>query len=134
VRAYFHTYSLPVVTTNCSNNYDPYQFPEKLIPLVIIKALEDQPLPIYGDGKIFVIGCTWRITAGASMRFSNKAACLGGTYNIGGCNEWTNIYSVKRVCEYSWGLHNCRYAGQRGIAAFFLFVMILLLLSYKKTR
>ena len=98
VRAWFHTYGLPVVTTNCSNNYGPYQFPEKLIPLVIINALEGQALPVYGDGKnirdwLYVEDHCRGIDA-----VLNRGA-LGETYNIGGCNEWTNIDIVKRVCQ-----------------------------------
>ncbi len=98
VRAWFHTYGLPVLTTNCSNNYGPYQFPEKLIPLVIINALEDQPLPVYGDGKnvrdwLYVEdhcrGIDAVLTRGRP----------GETYNIGGCNEWTNIDIVRRICR-----------------------------------
>jgi len=98
VRAWFHTYGLPVLTTNCSNNYGPYQFPEKLIPLVIINALEDRPLPIYGDGKnvrdwLYVEdhcrGIDAVLTGGRP----------GETYNIGGCNEWTNIDIVRRICQ-----------------------------------
>jgi len=98
VRAWFHTYGLPVLTTNCSNNYGPYQFPEKLIPLVIINALEDKPLPIYGDGMnvrdwLYVEdhcrGIDAVLTGGRP----------GETYNIGGCNEWTNIDIVRRICS-----------------------------------
>jgi dTDP-glucose 4,6-dehydratase len=98
VRAWFHTYGLPVLTTNCSNNYGPYQFPEKLIPLVIINALEDRPLPIYGDGRnvrdwLYVEdhcrGIDAVLTGGRP----------GETYNIGGCNEWTNIDIVRRICH-----------------------------------
>ncbi len=98
VRAYRHTYGLPVVTTNCSNNYGPYQFPEKLIPLVIINALEDRSLPIYGDGKnvrdwLHVEDHCRGIDAVLSK------GRLGETYNIGGCNEWTNIDIVRLVCD-----------------------------------
>ncbi len=97
VRAYFHTYGMPVVTTNCSNNYGPYQFPEKLIPLVIINALEDRPLPVYGDGMnirdwLHVDDHCRGIDAVL------QGGCLGETYNIGGCNEWTNIDIVRLIC------------------------------------
>lgn len=99
VRAYYHTYGLPVLTTNCSNNYGPYQFPEKLIPLVIINALEDKSLPIYGDGKnirdwLHVDDHCRGIDAVIDR------GRLGETYNIGGCNEWTNIDIVRLVCEH----------------------------------
>ncbi|NOY16385.1 MAG: dTDP-glucose 4,6-dehydratase [Gammaproteobacteria bacterium] len=99
VRAYFHTYGLPVLTTNCSNNYGPYQFPEKLIPLVIINALEGKLLPIYGDGKNIR---DWLHVEdhcrGIDAVIQNGV--VGETYSIGGCNEWTNIDIVKLVCKH----------------------------------
>jgi len=98
VRAYFHTYGLPVVTTNCSNNYGPYQFPEKLIPLVIINALEDKPLPIYGDGKNIRDWLHVEDHCRGIDAVLNKGR-LGETYNIGGCNEWTNIDIVRLICD-----------------------------------
>ena len=98
VRAYFHTYGLPLVTTNCSNNYGPYQFPEKLIPLVIINALEDKPLPIYGDGKNIRDWLHVEDHCRGIDTVLNKGR-LGETYNIGGCNEWTNIDIVRLICE-----------------------------------
>ncbi|NHZ69841.1 MAG: dTDP-glucose 4,6-dehydratase, partial [Thermotogales bacterium] len=90
VRSYFHTYGLPVLTTNCSNNYGPYQFPEKLIPLIIINALEGKPLPIYGDGKNIR---DWLHVDDhcRGIDFVLQNGRLSETYNIGGCNEWTNI-------------------------------------------
>ncbi len=97
VRAYFHTYGLPVVTTNCSNNYGPFQFPEKLIPLVTLNALEGKPLPIYGDGKqirdwLFVEDhCTGILAA-------LEKGSLGETYCIGGRSEMENIQIVSRIC------------------------------------
>ncbi len=98
VRAYFHTYGLPVLTTNCSNNYGPYQFPEKLIPLVFINALEEKPLPIYGDGQYIR---DWLHVEdhcrGIDAVIQNGR--LGETYNIGGCNEWANIDIVKLICK-----------------------------------
>ena len=98
VRAYFHTYGLPVLTTNCSNNYGPYQFPEKLIPLVFINALENKPLPIYGDGKQIR---DWLHVEdhcrGIDAVLQNGR--LGEIYNIGGCNEWANIDIVKLICK-----------------------------------
>lgn len=98
VRAYFHTYDLPVLTTNCSNNYGPYQFPEKLIPLVIINALEEKPLPIYGDGKNIRDWLHVEDHCRGIDVVLNKGR-VGETYNIGGCNEWTNIDIVRLVCE-----------------------------------
>jgi len=97
VRAYFHTYGMPVLTTNCSNNYGPYQFPEKLIPLVIINALEDKPLPVYGDG----LNIRDWLHVDDHCRGIDRvlhAGSLGETYNIGGCNEWTNIDIVRLIC------------------------------------
>ncbi|TCK19482.1 dTDP-glucose 4,6-dehydratase [Thiogranum longum] len=98
-RAYYHTYDLPVLTTNCSNNYGPYQFPEKLIPLVIINALEGKPLPIYGDGMNIR---DWLHVEDhcRGIDVVLDKGCLGETYNIGGCNEWANIDIVKLVCEH----------------------------------
>src|SRR6187549_3053655 len=98
VRAYHHTYGLPVTTTNCSNNYGPYQFPEKLIPLMLVNLLDGRPLPVYGDGLnvrdwLYVedhcraIDCV--ITQGAA----------GQTYNVGGRNEWRNLDIVRLLCS-----------------------------------
>ncbi len=98
VRAYFHTYGLPVVTTNCSNNYGPYQFPEKLIPLVILNSLEDKPLPVYGDGLNIRDWLHVDDHCGAIDRVLH-AGRPGETYNIGGCNEWTNIDIVRLICS-----------------------------------
>ena len=98
VRAYYHTYGLPVLTTNCSNNYGPYQFPEKLIPLMVINALKGKPLPVYGDGKnvrdwIFVLDHCKGVDAVLSK------GKLGETYNLGGRCEKQNIEIVKLVCS-----------------------------------
>ena len=99
VRSYFHTFDLPVVTTNCSNNYGPYQFPEKLIPLVLMNALAGKALPIYGDGKNIR---DWLYVedhcSGIDAVLQNGR--LGETYNIGGCNEWANIDIVQHICAY----------------------------------
>ena len=98
VRAYHHTYGLPVVTTNCSNNYGPYQFPEKLIPLMILNALEGKNLPIYGDGRnvrdwLFVEDhCT-------AIRLVLKRGVIGETYNVGGLCERPNIEVVEQICS-----------------------------------
>jgi dTDP-glucose 4,6-dehydratase len=98
VRAYHHTYGLPAVITNCSNNYGPYQFPEKLIPVVIQSVLARKPIPVYGDGRnvrdwLFVAdhaGALWEVlTRGRN----------GETYNIGGHNEWANIDIVRLICD-----------------------------------
>ncbi len=97
VRAFHHTWGLPVLTTNCSNNYGPYQFPEKLIPLIIQKALAGEPLPIYGDGRnirdwLYVEDhCT-------AIQRTLEAGRPGETYNIGGNAEHENINVVKTIC------------------------------------
>ena len=98
VAAYFHTYKLPATISNCSNNYGAYQFPEKLIPLMIMNILEEKQLPVYGDGKnvrdwLFVedhCSAIWKIV---------KNGKIGDTYNIGGENEWENIKLVNYLCE-----------------------------------
>jgi dTDP-glucose 4,6-dehydratase len=97
VRAYQHTYGLPVLTTNCSNNYGPYQFPEKLIPLVILNALGGKPLPIYGDGKNVR---DWLYVGDhcAAIRAVLQRGKPGKTYNVGGKNEKTNIEVVHGIC------------------------------------
>jgi dTDP-glucose 4,6-dehydratase len=97
VRAWFHTYGLPVLTTNCSNNYGPYQFPEKLIPLVIHNALKGKPLPIYGDGLQVRDWLYVEDHCGAINTVLNKGK-VGETYNIGGNNEKTNISVVQAIC------------------------------------
>ncbi|MDP4832204.1 MAG: dTDP-glucose 4,6-dehydratase [Rickettsiaceae bacterium] len=98
VRAYYHTYGLPVLTTNCSNNYGPYQFPEKLIPLIIHNALGDKELPIYGDGQQIRDWLFVEDHCSAILRVLDKGA-LGEVYNIGGLNEKTNIEVVNHICE-----------------------------------
>ena len=97
-RAYNHTYNLPITLSNCSNNYGPYQFPEKLIPLTILNIINGKDLPVYGDGKnirdwLYVEdhnSAVWEIM---------KNGCIGDSYNIGGENEWENIKLVNRICE-----------------------------------
>jgi dTDP-glucose 4,6-dehydratase len=98
VRAYHHTYGLPVLTTNCSNNYGPYQFPEKLIPLMILNATRGKALPIYGDGKNVR---DWLYVSDhcSAIRVVLKQGRVGETYNIGGWNEMPNIDIVHRVCS-----------------------------------
>ena len=98
VRAWFHTYGLPVLTTNCSNNYGPYHFPEKLIPLVILNALNGQPLPIYGDGMQVRDWLYIGDHCAAIRRVLEKGA-LGETYNVGGWNEKANLEVVKTICS-----------------------------------
>lgn len=97
VRAWHRTYGLPVVVTNCSNNYGPYHFPEKLIPLVILNALDGKPLPVYGDGKQIRDWLYVEDHARALYLVANTAK-VGETYNIGGHNEKQNIDVVKTIC------------------------------------
>lgn len=97
VRAWHHTYGLPVLTTNCSNNYGPLHFPEKLIPLMIVNALAGKPLPIYGDGMQVRDWLYVRDHCSAIRRVLD-AGKLGETYNVGGWNEKANIDIVKTVC------------------------------------
>ena len=98
VRAWFHTYGFPVLTTNCSNNYGPYHFPEKLIPLCILNALNGKPLPIYGDGQQ-VRDWLYVKDHCAAIRTVLEKGTLGETYNIGGWNEKANIDVVKQICS-----------------------------------
>jgi dTDP-glucose 4,6-dehydratase len=97
VRAYHHTYGLPVLTTNCSNNYGPYQFPEKLIPLMVLNALEGKPLPVYGDGSNVR---DWLYVGDhcAAIRLVLACGRTGETYNIGGGAERRNLDAVRQVC------------------------------------
>jgi len=98
VRAWHHTYGLPVVTTNCSNNYGPYHFPEKLIPLVILNAINGKNLPIYGDGQQIR---DWLYVKDhcSAIRRVLELGQLGQTYNIGGWNEKTNLEVVRTICQ-----------------------------------
>jgi dTDP-glucose 4,6-dehydratase len=97
VRAYHHTYGLPVLTTNCSNNYGPYHFPEKLIPLMIVNALAGKPLPVYGDGQQIR---DWLYVKDhcSAIRRVLEAGRLGEVYNVGGWNEKANLDIVHTVC------------------------------------
>lgn len=97
VRAWHHTYGLPVLTTNCSNNYGPYHFPEKLIPLVILNALGGKPLPIYGDGQQ-VRDWLYVKDHCSAIRKVLEAGKLGETYNVGGWNEKANLEVVHTIC------------------------------------
>jgi len=99
VRAWHHTYGLPVLTTNCSNNYGPFHFPEKLIPLVILNALAGKPLPIYGDGQQVRDWLYVRDHATAIMRVLEQGR-TGQTYNIGGNQEKTNLSVVQTICDH----------------------------------
>jgi dTDP-glucose 4,6-dehydratase len=103
VRSYFHTYGLPTLTTNCSNNYGPLHFPEKLIPLMILNAIEQQPLPIYGDGKNVR---DWLHVHDhcAAIRLVLHRGVPGHTYNVGGANERTNLQVVETICDVLDGL------------------------------
>ncbi len=97
VRAYHHTYGLPVLTTNCSNNYGPYHFPEKLIPLLIVNALADKALPVYGDGQQIRDWLYVKDHCSAIRRVLADGR-LGETYNVGGWNEKPNLEIVQTVC------------------------------------
>lgn len=98
VRAYYHTYGLPVLTTNCSNNYGAYQFPEKLIPLIIHNALNNKDLPIYGNGLQIRDWLFVEDHCSAIIKVLNEGD-MGEVYNIGGLNEKTNIEVVEHICE-----------------------------------
>jgi dTDP-glucose 4,6-dehydratase len=98
VRAWHHTFGLPVVTSNCSNNYGPYQFPEKLIPVVILAGLEGRPIPIYGEGKNVRDWLFVEDHAHALLSILTKGE-LGQSYNVGGNNESSNLELVKSICN-----------------------------------
>ena len=97
VRAWHHTYGLPTLITNCSNNYGPFQFPEKLIPLVLLNALAGKPLPVYGDGQQIR---DWLYVEDhcSAIRRVLEAGTLGETYNVGGWNEKANLDVVRTLC------------------------------------
>jgi dTDP-glucose 4,6-dehydratase len=97
VRAWHHTYGLPVVTTNCSNNYGPYHFPEKLIPLIILNACKGKPLPIYGKGDN-IRDWLYVDDHARALRLVLERGRVGETYNIGGWNEKTNLEVVHAIC------------------------------------
>ncbi len=97
VRAWHKTYNLPILVTNCSNNYGPYQFPEKLIPLMIINALNNKPLPLYGKGNQIRDWLYVEDHVLALVKVLEEGA-IGETYNIGGCNEKTNLEVVQMIC------------------------------------
>ena len=97
VKAYYHTYSIPVTVSNCSNNYGPYQFPEKLIPLMIMNLMEEKELPVYGDGKN-IRDWLYVEDHNSAVWLIMKKGTTGETYNIGGENEWENIKLVETLC------------------------------------
>jgi len=98
VRAFHHTYGLPIVLSNCSNNYGSYQFPEKLIPLMIHNIQHEKPLPVYGEG-LNIRDWLWVEDHARAIDVIFHSGKVGETYNIGGNNEWTNIDLVKRLCS-----------------------------------
>lgn len=98
VRAYHHTYGLPIVVSNCSNNYGPYQFPEKLLPLMINNIKHSKPLPVYGDGK-YTRDWLWVEDHASAIDKIYHEGADGETYNIGGNNEWKNIDLVHSLCD-----------------------------------
>ena len=104
VRAWHHTYGLPVLTTNCSNNYGPYHFPEKLIPLMILNALEGKRLPVYGDGGQIR---DWLFVEdhARALHLVLQRGRIGQTYNVGGRNERANLAVVHRICDILDKLH-----------------------------
>jgi dTDP-glucose 4,6-dehydratase len=98
VRAFYHTYGLPIVISNCSNNYGPYQFPEKLIPLMINNIRHGKPLPVYGDGQ-YTRDWLWVEDHAMAIDLIFHQGIIGETYNIGGNNEWKNIDLVHSLCD-----------------------------------
>jgi dTDP-glucose 4,6-dehydratase len=98
VRAYYHTYNLPVVISNCSNNYGPNHFPEKLIPLMINNIIHNKPLPVYGEG-LNVRDWLFVLDHARAIETIFSKGTVGETYNIGGHNEWTNIDLVHVLCD-----------------------------------
>ncbi len=98
VRAWYHTYGLPVVLSNCSNNYGSFQFPEKLLPLAIRNIRDGKPIPIYGDGK-YTRDWLWVVDHARAIEVVYRDGVLGETYNIGGFNEWQNIDLIHLLCK-----------------------------------
>ena len=103
VRAYYHTYGLPVVLSNCSNNYGPFQFPEKLLPLMINNIRNNKALPVYGDGK-YTRDWLWVEDHASAIDTVFHKGVIGETYNIGGNNEWKNIDLIHQLCDMMDGL------------------------------
>jgi dTDP-glucose 4,6-dehydratase len=117
VRAYHHTYGLPTLTTNCSNNYGPFQFPEKLIPLMILNARDGKPLPVYGDGKN-VRDWLYVEDHCAAIATVLQRGKPGETYNIGGGNEKANIDIVETICDLVDEMHPGRKGSRRDLITF----------------
>ncbi|MEQ1745834.1 MAG: dTDP-glucose 4,6-dehydratase [Saprospiraceae bacterium] len=117
VRAYFHTYGLPVVLSNCSNNYGPGQFPEKLIPVMIANIRDNKPLPVYGDGKN-VRDWLWVKDHASAIDTVFHRGRSGETYNIGGNNEWANIDLVQKLCDIMDNLLGRPIGASRGLISF----------------
>jgi dTDP-glucose 4,6-dehydratase len=116
-RAYFHTYGLPVVVSNCSNNYGPYQFPEKLIPLMIHNISQNKPLPVYGDGQ-YTRDWLWVEDHASAIDLIYHRGKNGETYNIGGNNEWKNIDLVHKLCDIMDGLLGRPHGASRSLITF----------------
>src|SRR5258707_5029388 len=117
VRAYHHTYGLPVLTTNCSNNYGPFQFPEKLIPLMILNARDGKPLPVYGDGQN-VRDWLYVEDHCEAIAIVLDRGRVGQTYNIGGWNEKRNIEIVEAICDSVDEMAGRRGPSRRGLITF----------------
>ena len=118
VRAWHHTFGLPVVVSNCSNNYGPYHFPEKLIPLVILNALEGRPLPVYGDGSNVRDWLYVEDHARALLLIAERGR-VGESYNVGGHNEKTNLEVVRTICAILDGIApDARIGPREGLIAF----------------
>ena len=116
VRAWFHTYGLPTIITNCSNNYGPYHFPEKLIPLIIINAIEGKTLPVYGRGEN-IRDWLYVDDHAAALMVVAKEGVAGQSYNIGGNNEWRNIDVVHAICNLM-NEFNPRSGGYRDLVSY----------------
>lgn len=117
VRSYHHTYGLPTVVTNCSNNYGPYQYPEKLIPVVIDALVHRKPIPVYGDGMNVRDWLFVRDHAEALWQVMRKGK-LGETYNIGGENEWPNLPMIETMCDIFDELSSSNGGNSRKLIAF----------------
>lgn len=117
VRAWCETYGLPTLITNCSNNYGPYHFPEKLVPHMIIKGLADEALPVYGDGQNVR---DWLYVGDHARALRQVLANgeVGNTYNIGGRNERSNLYVVEKICEFLDTLHPSRAGARKRLISF----------------
>ncbi len=117
VRAWWKTYGLPIIVTNCSNNYGPFHFPEKLIPHMIIKALADEQLPIYGDGQNIR---DWLFVEdhASALALVMERGCIGETYNIGGRSERTNLTVVEAICDLLDRLEPSRNGSRRRLISF----------------